>query len=82
MGKSWRTCRPRKVFFIIGFFFIGKCLFHRLYPAVTQNTREPVDMKKRYGAGTWVVVTGAANELGKEYVKLFNSQGFNVVMID
>jgi hypothetical protein len=43
-----------------------------IYPAVTQNFREKVDLKQRYGQGTWVVVTGATNEVGKELVSQFN----------
>ena len=44
--------------------------------------RDPHDLKKRYGQGTWVVVTGSGNVLGRELVNTFNSKGFNVVMVD
>ena len=39
-------------------------------------------MRDRYGAGSWVVVTGATNPLGKEFVSHFNSKGFNLILLD
>jgi short-subunit dehydrogenase len=44
--------------------------------------RESHDLKKRYGQGTWVVVTGSGNPLGREFLNTFNQKGFNVIMVD
>lgn len=83
MSKQWwGRKRPRRLVFAVGLYTVGSCLYDMLYPAVTQNMREKLDLKKRYGADTWVVVTGATNELGREFVNHFNSKGFNVVMVD
>ena len=68
--------------FVVGLYTIGAGLYDMVYPVVTQNIREKVDLKQRYGAGTWVVITGATNEMGREYVDYFNGKGFNVLMVD
>jgi short-subunit dehydrogenase len=39
-------------------------------------------LKQRYGEKTWIVVTGASNDLGRQFSKHFASKGFNVVLID
>jgi short-subunit dehydrogenase len=36
----------------------------------------------RYGADTWVVVSGATNDLGKEFCHHFSKFGFNILMVD
>ena len=36
---------------------------------------------KRYGEGSWAVVTGASDGIGAEYCKLLAEDGFNIVLI-
>ena len=79
---KWGRQRPRRLVFAVGLYTVGAGVFDMLYPAVTQNFREKVDLKQRYGPGTWVVITGATNELGKEFLNHFNSKGFNVLLVD
>lgn len=52
------------------------------YASVMHNVREPVDLKKRYGENSWVVISGATDELGHEFAKVFSKKGFNLVLVD
>ena len=79
---KWGRQRPRRLVFAVGLYTIGYSIYDMIYPAVLQNLRENVDLKKRYGSGTWVVITGATNRLGREFVTHFNAKGFNVLMVD
>ena len=79
---KWGRQRPRRLVFAVGLYTIGAGIYDMAYPAVTQNIREKVNLKERYGAGTWVVITGATNDLGREFANHFNSQGFNLVLVD
>ena len=36
---------------------------------------------KRYGEGSWVLVTGASDGIGKAYCLEFARQGFNIVIV-
>ena len=36
----------------------------------------------RYGKGSWAVVTGAADGIGKQYALAFAKEGFNIVLMD
>jgi len=52
------------------------------YPAITQNFRERINLRQRYGTGTWAVISGATNELGSEFAQELCKNGFNLVVID
>jgi len=39
-------------------------MFDMGYATATHNTRDAHDLKKRYGAGSWVVISGAADPVG------------------
>jgi 17beta-estradiol 17-dehydrogenase / very-long-chain 3-oxoacyl-CoA reductase len=39
------------------------------------------DLAKKYGVGTWAVVTGASDGIGKEYCFQLAKRGFNIVLI-
>ena len=79
---KWGRKRPRKLIFLVGLYTVGAGLYDMAYPAVTQNFREPVSLKQRYGVGTWAVISGATNELGKEFATQLCKNGFNLVLID
>ena len=36
---------------------------------------------ERYGAGSWAVVTGSTDPLGKEVAKQLAREGFNIVLV-
>ena len=79
---KWGRQRPRRLVFAVGLYTVGYGLFDMFYPAFTQNIREKQNFSQRYGKGTWVVVSGSTNEIGKEFVRQFNEKGFNIVLID
>ena len=66
----------------MGFYTIGAGLYDTTYASITHNFRDKVNLRTRYGAETWVVLSGATNEIGKEFAKEFSKQGFNLVLVD
>ena len=40
-----------------------------------------LDLIKRYGKGTWVVITGASSGQGRDFALEFAQRGFNIMMI-
>lgn len=43
--------------------------------------RKRLNLSKRYGIGSWVIVTGATDGIGKEYCKQFSQLGFNIILV-
>ena len=43
--------------------------------------RKKLDLIKRYGEGSWALVTGASGGIGAEYCKQLAREGFNVCMV-
>jgi len=41
----------------------------------------PLNFEKRYGTGSWVVVTGATGSIGGAFCKEFAKHNFNLVMM-
>ena len=39
-------------------------------------------MTKKYGKGTYAVVTGASDATGQAYCKRLSKEGFNLVLVD
>ena len=56
-------------------FVIWAC--YEIYPYVTK----PYDLLARYGAGTWVAITGGSDGIGFAFAKEFARRGFNIVLI-
>ena len=79
---KWGNKRPRKLIFLVGLYTIGAGIYDMTYPAITQINRAPHNLKERYGSGSWVVISGATNELGREFVTKFSREGFNILMVD
>ncbi|CDW79730.1 short chain dehydrogenase reductase family protein [Stylonychia lemnae] len=79
---KWGRKRPRRLIFAVGLYTVGAGLYDIFYPAVTQNFRDAYNLRERYGAESWVVVSGATNELGQQFAHEFTKQGFNLVLID
>lgn len=64
---KWGRKRPRKIIFLIGMYTIGYGLYDMFYAGVVHHMRDKVNLRQRYGAGTWAVVSGATNDVGKEF---------------
>lgn len=54
------------------------------WATLMHNTRDPVDLKKRYGDGTFAVISGVsnANNVAREYALSLAKKGFNIIMVD
>lgn len=52
------------------------------YASIMHNAREAHNLKKRYGQGTWVVVSGASDAVGQEFAKKMANKGFNLFLVD
>lgn len=42
---------------------------------------EPYNLKERYGEGSWAVITGASDGIGRAFVNELAKNGFNIYMI-
>lgn len=82
MPKFWGRQRPRRLIYAVGLYTVGVQVYDMLYPALSQTFREKLDLSQRYGKGTWVVVSGSTNEIGREFVRQFNGKGFNLLIVD
>ena len=68
-------------------FYIGAirlCIFMlKVTNSIIRNFfQASLNLEQRYGSGSWVLVTGAANGIGLEYCKQFARRNFNLIMID
>jgi len=39
-------------------------------------------VRNRYGADSWVVISGASNDMGREYSNYFAKHGFKLYLLD
>mmetsp|Transcript_30255 Transcript_30255/g.26819 ORF Transcript_30255/g.26819 Transcript_30255/m.26819 type:complete len:263 (+) Transcript_30255:24-812(+) len=42
----------------------------------------PLDLPTRYGKGTYALITGGANGIGREFATQLSTSGFNLILID
>jgi short-subunit dehydrogenase len=68
--------------FIIGLLVLLKIFVFRIIPFVNQYffTSE-LDLSKRYGKGSWVLITGASSGMGERFAHEFADRGFNLLLI-
>ena len=74
--------RPRRLCYAVGLYTIGYGIFDMSYASVAHNARDPVSLKQRYGAGSWVVVTGVNDPLGAAMARRFAKSGFKLYLLD
>lgn len=48
---------------------------------ITQFFRPPMDLAKRYGKGTWAIITGASAGIGRGFAVELAKLGFNILII-
>ena len=68
---------------IVKFFGILKMLemSYRTIWFVQRHIRSTSHLTKRYGKGSWALITGATDGLGKEMALELASLGFNIVLV-
>jgi hypothetical protein len=74
--------RPRRLCYAVGLYTIGAGIYDMTYSSVMHNARDEHNLKKRYGEGTWVVISGASDPIGQEFAKRFASKGFKLMLVD
>ena len=74
--------RPRRLCYAVGLYTIGYGIYDMGYATVAHNSRDPVDLKKRYGNGSWVVLTGINDPLGEAVARRFAKKGFKLYLLD
>lgn len=68
-------------------FYIGLIRLALIAVSMVKGIKEhflmkPLDHSKRYGKGSWALVTGAANGIGLEYAKQLADKDFNLLLVD
>ena len=67
-------------------FFLLKILllyfaWNFLFVLYKKYFRKPLELLSRYGKGSYVIVTGATNGIGKEFCNQFAKKGFNLILV-
>lgn len=70
----WVTCA-------IGLHRVMQVIFLSARFVFTQFVRRPHDLPKRYGKGTWVVITGGSGGIGLGFAVELAKEGFNICLI-
>ncbi|CAG9313852.1 unnamed protein product [Blepharisma stoltei] len=52
-----------------------------IYYAYKWNYKEPIDLKKNYGSGSYALITGASDGIGKAFSRAIAAQGLNVILV-
>lgn len=79
---TWGNRRPRRLCFAVGLYTIGYEIYDMTWASIMHNTRDPVPFGKRYGQGTWVVVSGGTHPTSIEFAKVLSQKGFNIALVD
>ena len=65
---------------MLGLIKITRCAVGNTWSLMKYFVLPRKDLASRYGKGSWAVVTGASDGLGKQYCLELASQGFNIVL--
>ncbi len=67
-------------FKIIGILFLCKIVIG-IFQTIKGLFRPALKLSERYGKGTWAVVTGASDGIGKSFCSELAKDGFNIILI-
>jgi len=69
-------------FILIGVLVSLKVLIYRVVPFVNQYVlMQELDLTKRYGQDSWVLITGPSSGMGERFAWEFAQRGFNLILI-
>lgn len=71
----------KDLFFALGIIYILYKVISLLHRAIDPFFHFEKNMAKRYGKGSWAVVTGGSDGIGKEYCYQLAKRDFNIVII-
>ena len=74
--------RPRRLAYAVGCYTIGYGLYDMTWASIQHKTRDAHNYTQRYGAKTWVVISGATDTVGTEFANKFGEKGFNLILVD
>lgn len=77
---NYRKIKPHLVLF--GAFLTAKFIFNRLRALSHNICRSEVDIVNRYGKGSFALITGGANGIGKAFALDLAKKGFNLIILD
>jgi len=78
----FKVIRPKYIVYLTGLYTLGYGLTDMSAASFMHNMRDKVNLRQRYGADTWVVISGATDPVGKEFAEQFSKQGFNIILLD
>ena len=79
---TWGNQRPRRLCYAVGLYTFFYPIYDMSYASIAHNFREPLNLQRRYGSGTWVVISGASDPVGKQFAIKFAKKGFNIILVD
>ena len=84
LGKvfTWGNSRPRRLCYAVGLYTFFYPIYDMSYASIAHSVREPLNLQKRYGSGTWVVISGASDPVGRQFALKFAKKGFNIILVD
>ncbi len=65
----------------IGAYVCARKLYDLAVPLIQLKLESELDIKSRYGSGSWAVVTGGSRGIGKEIAASLARRGFNIVLV-
>lgn len=67
--------------FLIGFVVFCKLCYTLIQTIYECKLMRGFDLSKRYGKGSWVIITGGSSGIGFEFAKEFVKRNFNIIII-
>ena len=74
--------RPRRLAYAVGLYTIGYNIYDMSWATIQHNSRDAHQLTKRYGAKSYVVISGATDSVGTEFANKFGDKGFNLILVD
>lgn len=66
--------------FLIGFFWLSKRLYRIIKQVYIEAFRPEKDLRERYGPGSYALVTGSSDGIGKAFCFSLAKRGFNIIL--